>query len=297
MSSRSLWVPRPPSSGSVPHAVPPGVPVEITETRFQGDEGPKREWTSSRTFQIIIAVVFVLAQLVVDPGAERQLLWVAKLVCRDDAGAERRGGIEVLARAERVLRGAVGPHLDLPVPGRDVVHDGETEYVLHRIPLGDVAPALADDDRKLGFVVQLPGDLRLVDDVVVWAVGALLELDEELGFLALDHRLLVPMIPVVLSRAQNDRGLNGREQLGPGQAAAALAAAAAVADRLARKAQAAIPGFDERDRVGERAAVPRNELAVAAQRIDRVDQLLVILYREPVAPFPSCSCRCAWVPP
>ena len=56
MSSRSVWAPRPPSSGSVPHAVPPGVPVDITEPGFRVTK-PEKKWTSSRTFQIIIAVV------------------------------------------------------------------------------------------------------------------------------------------------------------------------------------------------------------------------------------------------
>ena len=50
----------------------------------------------------------VLADLAVDERPKPELLRVGDLVARDDPGPERRGGVEVLARAERVLEAALG---------------------------------------------------------------------------------------------------------------------------------------------------------------------------------------------
>ena len=103
-SSRSYGLP--PISGSVAHAVPPGVPVSMhepgrqrVEVREEGDDlGDAPDHLRGRV---------ALADLLVDVRAQLERLGVGDLVARHDPGAERRRRVEVLAGAERVLEAAL----------------------------------------------------------------------------------------------------------------------------------------------------------------------------------------------
>jgi len=59
-------------------------------------------------------------------------------------------------RAEGIKRLAHVPlHvLVLPIARRDVIDDGVTPYVLHRIGFGNAFAAFANDHRQLGFVIN-----------------------------------------------------------------------------------------------------------------------------------------------
>ena len=103
-----------------------------------------------------VARVRVLAQLVVDPGADRERVRIADLVRRHQPRAERAVGVEGLAHRH-------GRRAALPVAHRDVVADREARDDLVRAIARHVAAAAADHEGELALVVEPVRDARQVD--------------------------------------------------------------------------------------------------------------------------------------
>src|SRR3954452_8625347 len=93
-----------------------------------------------------VARVRVLAQLAVDPASDVEVLR-RDLVGGRDPRPHRAEAVERLAEEPLLV-------VALPVARRHVVDDGVAEDMGVGVALGDVAPALADDERQLGLVVD-----------------------------------------------------------------------------------------------------------------------------------------------
>ena len=79
---------------------------------------------------------------------------------RDRPGPHRTVGVQRLPEQPLLV-------VALDVAGGDVVDDRVAPHVIERVVVGDAAPALADDHRQLGLVVQLGRHRRMRLDVVV----------------------------------------------------------------------------------------------------------------------------------
>jgi hypothetical protein len=84
--------------------------------------------------------------------------------------------------------------------------------MLERVLGGDVPARLADHHAELDLVVELPGHYGIEDHRLIRPDHAERSLQEELGVVLLDGRLLVPVVPVVLAAVQDDRRDERRAQ-------------------------------------------------------------------------------------
>ena len=106
-----------------------------------------------RTGEDHVGGVAVLTELVVDPGADGQVLRVADLVGGHDPGPGGPVGVEALAHHH-------GGRPPLPVPHADVVDHGEPGHHLEGPVGGHVAAPPPDDHAQLPLVVDRGGDPR-----------------------------------------------------------------------------------------------------------------------------------------
>ena len=175
--------------------------VEVREERHQGRHIPDH-----------LGRRVVLSQVAVHVRSQAERLCVGNLVPRDDPRAERRRCVEVLAGAEPILEPPLRVGNRLPVAGRHVVGDGIPEHVLERPLARDVAARLADDHRQFDLVIELLRDDGVEDHRVAGADHGQRRFEEELGIVLLNRRLLLTVIPVVLTAVEDDRGQERREQ-------------------------------------------------------------------------------------
>jgi hypothetical protein len=95
-----------------------------------------------------------LALLAVDVGVHGELLRVLDLVLGDQPRPQRPETLGALALADGL------PVLHLEGALRHVVGDAIAGDRVHRLVLGEIARALADDDAELAFVIELAAALR-----------------------------------------------------------------------------------------------------------------------------------------
>ena len=140
--------------GSKPTPTPAGVPVAITS--------PGCSVMPADSVSMILGMskinkprIRALPELAVDGATDRRVADV-DLVARDRKGAHG---------AEGVLRFADEPLAiaRLQVARGHVIDDRVTPDMLEGVLRFDAAASLADDDRKLGLVVDRPGDVRIDD--------------------------------------------------------------------------------------------------------------------------------------